>query len=88
MDAIKKKMQAIKQEKDLAMDRADAMEQTSRDANARADRAQDEVDSLKKRTIQIEQEFEVTKVALETATQNLDTKEKNLLHVWTFPYFM
>lgn len=81
MDAIKKKMQAIKQEKDLAMDRADAMEQTSRDANARADRAQDEVDSLKKRTIQIEQEFEVTKVALETATQNLDTKEKNLLHV-------
>ncbi len=78
MDAIKKKMQAIKVEKDQAMDRADTMEQTSRDANARADRAQDEVESLKKRTIQITQEFEVTKGNLETTTQNLETKEKNL----------
>lgn len=38
MDAIKKKMQAIKMEKDAAMDRADACEGQAKDANARADK--------------------------------------------------
>jgi len=39
MDAIKKKMQAMKLEKDNAMDRADACEQQAKDANLRAERA-------------------------------------------------
>lgn len=38
MDAIKKKMQAMKAEKDNAMDRADTCEQQSRDANLRAEK--------------------------------------------------
>ena len=38
MDAIKKKMQAMKLEKDNAMDRADACEQQAKDANLRAER--------------------------------------------------
>ena len=38
MDAIKKKMQAMKLEKDNAMDRADTCEQQSRDANLRAEK--------------------------------------------------
>jgi cellobiose-specific phosphotransferase system component IIA len=40
MDAIKKKMQAMKAEKDNAMDRADTCEQQSRDANLRAEKVQ------------------------------------------------
>ena len=38
MDAIKKKMQAMKLEKDNAMDRADACEQQAKDANLRAEK--------------------------------------------------
>lgn len=40
MDAIKKKMQAMKLEKDNAMDKADTSEQQARDANLRADKVQ------------------------------------------------
>ena len=39
MDAIKKKMQAMKLEKDNAMDRADACEQQTKDAKIRAEKA-------------------------------------------------
>jgi hypothetical protein len=42
MDAIKKKMQAMKLEKDNAMDRADACEQQAKDANLRAERVSEE----------------------------------------------
>ena len=38
MEAIKKKMQAMKLEKDNAMDRADLLEQQAKDANLRAER--------------------------------------------------
>merc|ERR1711981_666846 len=49
MDAIKKKMQAMKLEKDNAMDRADACEQQAKDANLRAERAEEEVRDLQKK---------------------------------------
>merc|ERR1712080_293276 len=49
MDAIKKKMQAMKLEKDNAMDRADACEQQAKDANLRAERAEEEVRELQKK---------------------------------------
>ena len=38
MEAIKKKMQAMKLEKDNAMDRADLLEQQAKDANLRAEK--------------------------------------------------
>ena len=44
MDAIKKKMQAMKLEKDNAMDRADACEQQAKDANLRAERVGGRID--------------------------------------------
>jgi len=50
MDAIKKKMQAMKLEKDNAMDRADACEQQAKDANLRAERAEEEVRELQKKS--------------------------------------
>ena len=43
MDAIKKKMQAMKLEKDNAMDRADACEQQAKDANLRAERVKNNI---------------------------------------------
>ena len=47
MDAIKKKMQAMKAEKDNAMDRADTCEQQSRDANLRAEKVRSEIFTTK-----------------------------------------
>ena len=47
MDAIKKKMQAMKLEKDNAMDRADACEQQAKDANLRAERVRKKLESGK-----------------------------------------
>ena len=50
MDAIKKKMQAMKVEKDNAMDRADACEESSKAAKLRAEKAQEEVADLMNKT--------------------------------------
>lgn len=41
MEAIKKKMQAMKLEKDNAIDRAEIAEQKARDANLRAEKVSD-----------------------------------------------
>ena len=43
MDAIKKKMQSMKVEKDNAMDQSDVCEVAAREAKARASRAEEEV---------------------------------------------
>ena len=50
MEAIKKKMQAMKVEKDNAMDRADACEESSKSAKIRAEKAQEEVADLMNKT--------------------------------------
>uniref|UniRef100_T1DQ90 Putative tropomyosin invertebrate n=1 Tax=Anopheles aquasalis TaxID=42839 RepID=T1DQ90_ANOAQ len=49
MDAIKKKMQAMKLEKDNALDRALLCEQQARDANLRAEKAEEEARQLQKK---------------------------------------
>ena len=54
MDAIKKKMQAMKLEKDNAMDRCDTCEQQAKDANLRAEKAEEEVQDLQKKMQQLE----------------------------------
>merc|ERR1712088_913129 len=71
MDAIKKKMQAMKLEKDNAMDRADACEQQAKDANLRAERAEEEVRELQKKMQQLENDLDQTQEKLMTATQRL-----------------
>merc|ERR1712029_1116316 len=53
MDAIKKKMQAMKVEKDNAMDRSDACEQAAKDAKVRAAKAEEEVADLVKKAQQL-----------------------------------
>lgn len=85
MDAIKKKMQAMKLEKDNAMDRADNCEQQARDANARADKTEEEVRALQKKIQQIEQELEHNQEQLQQANTRLEEKEKALQNVSTLP---
>merc|ERR1712240_438333 len=76
MDAIKKKMQAMKLEKDNAMDGADACEQQAKDANLRAERAKEEVESLEKKIIQLENELTSTTSQLENSNTRLEEREK------------
>ena len=79
MDAIKKKMQAMKVEKDNAMDRSDVCEQASKDAKVRAGKAEEEVADLVKKAQQLEVELDKTKEELTMTTQKLEEKEKALL---------
>merc|ERR1711902_345646 len=79
MDAIKKKMQAMKVEKDNAMDRSDVCEQASKDAKVRAAKAEEEVAELVKKAQQLEVELDKTKEELSLTTEKLKEKENNLL---------
>merc|ERR1712088_19946 len=78
MEAIKKKMQAMKLEKDNAMDRSDACEQQAKDANVRAEKAEEEVRELQKKMQQLESDLDQTQEKLMTANQRLEEKEKAL----------
>merc|ERR1712158_75684 len=59
MEAIKKKMQAMKVEKDNACDRVDASEEQCKAARLRASKAEDEVDELVTKSRQLETELEM-----------------------------
>merc|ERR1712055_199983 len=78
MDAIKKKMQAMKVEKDNAMDRSDACEQAAKDAKVRAAKAEEEVADLVKKAQQLEVELDKTKEELQLTTEKLKDKENSL----------
>merc|ERR1712107_160917 len=60
MEAIKKKMQAMKVEKDNACDRCDACEEASKVAKLRAEKAEEEVLELMNKARQLETELDVT----------------------------
>merc|ERR1711892_1646008 len=78
MDAIKKKMQAMKVEKDNAMDRSDVCEQAAKDAKVRAAKAEEEVADLVKKAQQLEVELDKTQEELLTTTEKLKEKENSL----------
>merc|ERR1711971_1316764 len=78
MDA-NKKMQAMKVEKDNAMDRADACEEGSKQAKVRAEKAEEEVLELTNKARQLETELDVTSERLSIVTMQLEEKEKSLL---------
>ena len=78
MDAIKKKMQAMKLEKDNAQDKADTCETQAKEANGRADKIGEEVSDLTKRLAQVEADAISFKQALEDANKELEEKEKQL----------
>merc|ERR1712096_330179 len=79
MDAIKKKMQAMKVEKDNACDRADVCEEASKVAKLRAEKAEDEVAELAAKARQLETELDVTTEKLGIVSLQLEEKEKSLL---------
>merc|ERR1712131_64391 len=72
-------MGAMKVEKDNAMDRCDACEEASRVAKVRAEKAEEEVDELVKKSQQLETELDVTTERLGIVTLQLEEKEKALL---------
>ena len=78
MDAIKKKMQAMKVEKDNAMDKADTCELAAKDAKVRACKAEEEVAELVKKAQQLEVELDKTKEELQLTTEKLKDKENSL----------
>lgn len=83
MDAIKKKMQAMKLEKDNALDRALLCEQQARDANLRAEKAEEEARTLQKKIQNIENDLDQTQEAETAVNTKLEEKEKNLQNVST-----
>uniref|UniRef100_A0A1B0D929 Tropomyosin n=1 Tax=Phlebotomus papatasi TaxID=29031 RepID=A0A1B0D929_PHLPP len=78
MDAIKKKMQAMKLEKDNALDRALICEQQARDANLRAEKAEEEARNLQKKIQTVENDLDQTQEALTQVNTKLEEKNKNL----------
>merc|ERR1711971_532577 len=78
MEAIKKKMQAMKVEKDNACDRVDVSEEQCKAARLRASKAEDEVDELVTKSRQLETELDMTGEKLGIATLLLEEKEKQL----------
>merc|ERR1712088_977298 len=71
MEAIKKKMQAMKVEKDNACDRVDTSEEQCKAARLRASKAEDEVDELVTKSRQLEEkEKQLSATELEMAALN------------------
>merc|ERR1712025_1555025 len=66
-------------EKDNAMDRADACEEGSKAARARAEKAEEEVLELTNKARQLETGLDVTSERLSIVTMQLEEKEKSLL---------
>ncbi|GJQ83189.1 hypothetical protein Trydic_g18216 [Trypoxylus dichotomus] len=78
MDAIKKKMQAMKLEKDNALDRAKHNEQLAKDSNLRAEKAEEEARALQKKIQTIENDLDQTQEQLMQVNAKLEEKEKAL----------
>ena len=88
MDAIKKKMQAMKLEKDNALDRALLCENQARDANLRAEKAEEEARTMQKKIQTIENELDQTQEQETLVNGKLEEKEKALQNVSTFDMFL
>lgn len=76
MNAIKKRLQTLKLEKDLAMDKADLCDQRAKEANRKEDKLRDEVRELAKKLVQMERDLEVSKIQLVKSNRNLEMKER------------
>ena len=79
MEATKKKMQAMKVEKDMACDKCDVAEEASKAAKLRASKAEDEVLELMAKSNQLETELDVTAEKCGIISLSLERKEKALL---------
>uniref|UniRef100_A0A1B0A0J6 Uncharacterized protein n=1 Tax=Glossina pallidipes TaxID=7398 RepID=A0A1B0A0J6_GLOPL len=71
-------MQAMKIDKDAALERASLCEQQARDANLRAEKAEEEARQLQKKIQTVENELDQTQEALTLVTGKLEEKNKAL----------
>ncbi|TKR92760.1 hypothetical protein L596_007345 [Steinernema carpocapsae] len=78
MDAIKKKMQAMKIEKDNALDRADAAEEKVRQMQEKLERVEEELRDTQKKMVQVENDCDKAQEDLAGANTSLEDKEKKL----------
>jgi tropomyosin-1 len=78
MDAIKKKMQAMKVEKDDAMDRADVCETACKAAQVRAGKAEEEVDELVQKAQKLEVDLDKSTEELVLMQEKLKEKDNEL----------
>ncbi|KAI1283019.1 Tropomyosin [Halotydeus destructor] len=88
MEAIKKKMQAMKTEKENAVERAEAAEQQAKDANVKAEKSEEEVRALQKKIQQVENELDQVQENLGSAMSKLEEKDKSLQNFETFAKVM
>merc|ERR1711936_587686 len=75
---LKKKMQAMKVEKDNACDQAVVSEEKMKAARIRAQKGEDEVEELLIKSRQLETELDMTAERLGIATLQLEEEEKQL----------
>lgn len=76
MNAIKKRLQTLKVEKDLAIDKADMCDQRAKEANRREEKLRDGVRELAKKLIQMEHDLQVSKTHLRKSIKSLEQKER------------
>ncbi|XP_011496236.1 PREDICTED: tropomyosin-2-like [Ceratosolen solmsi marchali] len=76
MEAIKKKIAALKMEMDAANEKVEANEVKAKQENLRADKIYDEVRDLEKKLVQMEKDYTDCKSSLETSTAELERCEK------------
>merc|ERR1712114_89477 len=76
MEAIKKKMQAMKVEKDNACDRVDVCEEACKAAKIRAQKGEDEVEELMNKSRQLETELDLTVERFGIVSLQLEEMEK------------
>lgn len=77
MEAIKKKIAALKKEMDAANETVEVNETKARLENMRADKLNDEVRDLQKKLVQLERDYEVAKANLDRSTADLEQCEKS-----------
>ncbi|KAK6726323.1 hypothetical protein RB195_004566 [Necator americanus] len=82
MDAIKKKMQAMKIEKDNALDRADAAEEKVRQITEKLERVEEELRDTQKKMMQTENDLDKAQEDLAAATSQLEDKDKKVQEVY------
>ncbi|XP_014603268.1 PREDICTED: tropomyosin-2-like [Polistes canadensis] len=77
MEAIKKKIAALKMEMDTANEKVELNENKAKQENMRADKLNDDLRDLQKRLDQLERDYELTKTQLEQSTADLEQCEKS-----------
>lgn len=77
MEAIKKKIAALKLEMDAANEKVELNETKAKQEDIRADRLNDDLRDLQKKLTQLERDYGIAKTNLEQSTADLEQCEKS-----------